>query len=225
MYCHKCHKQSPENFVNCAYCGAKLKSPKKKEPSKFQLKKGKRIDFSLKTLLQILSVFASVLCLVAIVASLFTASKPERVVKSFVNAVDHYDENLYFSLFDENIIKYKQENRYFAEDETFTQMVLPVSESDAFYKEKCGEGFKLSYNVKGSTSLSEKDVQAFCKMLVSDFNYIKLPTKVEILQIEIVAKGEKGEYKSVYNDFWCMKIKGRWYLVDKTVYSEYNSRK
>ena len=33
--------------------------------------------------------------------------------------------------------------------------------------------------------------------------------------------GEKGEYTSIYKDFWCMKIKGKWYKVDKAVYTEF----
>lgn len=225
MYCHKCHKQSPENFINCAYCGEKLKPPKKKEPSKFQKKKEKKPEIALKNLLRGLILFASALLLVAIVSSIFTASKPERTVKNFVRAIDNYDEELYFSLFDENIVTYKKENRYFADDETFEQMVLPVSESDAFYKEKCGKKFNLSYTVNESTTLDDKQLQDFCKILETDFNYINLPSKVAILNIEIVAKGEKGEYKSIYNDFCCMKIRGRWYMVDKTIWSEYNSKK
>ena len=48
MYCDKCHKQSPDNFVTCAYCGAKLKSPKKKEPSKFIKKREFKFNLPLK---------------------------------------------------------------------------------------------------------------------------------------------------------------------------------
>lgn len=223
MYCHKCHKQSPENFVNCAYCGAKLKPPKKKEPSKFQNKRKIKIDISLRTLLKFLIVVAAVLAVLAIITSIFTASKPEKVVKDFVHSVDTYDKELYFSLYDDNLIKYKKENRYFGDEETFNQMVIPVDDSDSFYKEKCGENFKLKYEVKSSTSLTDEELEVFNKMLESDFNYIVFPSQVDILSVEIIAKGDKGEYKSIYNDFWCMKIKGRWYMVDKTIYTQYEN--
>ena len=223
MYCHKCHKQSPENFVNCAYCGAKLKPQKKKEPSKFQNKKKIKIDISLKTLLKILIIIASVLAVAAIISSFFTSSKPERVVKDFVRSVDKYDKELYFSLYDESLIKYKKENRYFGDDETFNQMVIPVDDSVAFYTEKCGEEFNLKYEVKSSKTLQENELDSFNQMLESDFNYIVFPSQVDILSVEIQATGDRGEYKSIYNDFWCMKIKGHWYMVDKTIYTQYEN--
>lgn len=223
MYCYKCHKQSPENFVNCAYCGAKLKPPKKKEPSKFQNKKKIKIDVSLRTLLKALLIVAAILAVIAIVTSFFTSSKSEEIVKNFVHSVDTNDRELFFSLYDDSIIKYKKENRYFADEETFKQMVMPVDESTDFYKEKCGEDFKLKYEVKSITTLSENDLEDFNKILDSDFNYIVFPSQVDILSVEIKATGDKGEYKSIYSDFWCMKIKGRWYMVDKSIYTEYSN--
>ena len=104
-------------------------------------------------------------------------------------------------------------------------MVLPVSESHEFYKEKCGEDYKLTYSIKEFETLEDEQLQIFTEMLETDFSYIKLPSRVDLLSVEITAKGEKGEYKSVYNDFWCMKIKGKWYKVDKTVYTDYEKIK
>jgi hypothetical protein len=83
----------------------------------------------------------------------------------------------------------------------------------------------LTYKVTLDETLTEDELQTFKDILENSFGYIEIPSKVNKLCVEINAEGEKGEYKSFYNDFWCMKIKGRWYLVDKTVYSEYNSRK
>lgn len=221
MYCDKCHKQSPDNFVTCAYCGAKLNSPKKKEPSKFIKKREVKLNFSLKNRIIALVIFAAVLVVVAVVTVSFTGSKPEKVVKNFVKATQTADKDLYYSLYDDNIKKYKKDNRYFGDDETYAQIVQPMEKSDVFYTEKCGEDYKLTYKVTSSQTLSDEDLNGFNDVLENGFGYVEFPSRVDILCVEVVAKGEIGEYKSVYNDFWCMKIKGRWYKIDKTVYTEY----
>lgn len=221
MYCDKCHKQSPDNFVTCAYCGAKLNSPKKKEPSKFIKKREFKFNFSFKNRIIALVIFAAVLVVVAVVTVSFTGSKPEKVVKNFVKATQTADKDLYYSLYDDNIKKYKKDNRYFGDDETYAQIVQPMEKSDVFYTEKCGEDYKLTYKVTSSQTLSDEDLSDFNDVLENGFGYVEFPSRVDILCIEVVAKGVKGEYKSVYNDFWCMKIKGRWYKIDKTVYTEY----
>ncbi len=225
MYCSKCHKQSPENFVNCAYCGAKLNSGKKKQPSVFVKNPKIKLNFSFKALVGGLMVFAILLTIGAIFSATVTGSKPEKVIKNFTKSIQTQDEKLYYSLYDEGIKEYKKQNRYYGDEETFKNIVLPMLESDEFYKSKCGGSYKLSYTVKSSQTLPDEELAAFVKMLESNFSYIKMPSRVDILNVEVVAQGEKGEYKSIYNDFWCMKIKGRWYKVDKIVYTEYEKLK
>lgn len=223
MYCEKCHKQSPENFINCAYCGARLDSPKKKVPSKFVKKESFKFRLSLKSVIISLVCFAVVLVIAALLTSTFTASKPERIIKNFVKATQTENADMYYSLFDDNIKEYKLNNRYFAEDETYKQMVLPMTTSHEFYKQKCGEDYKLTYSVVSSESLDENEIEVFNDVLENNFSYIEFPSRVDIISVDIVAKGEKGTYTSRYNDFWCMKIKGTWYKVDKTVYTEYEN--
>ncbi len=221
MYCEKCHKQSPENFINCAYCGAKLDSPKKKMPSKFVKSESFKFNFSLKTVLSGLVGFAVLLVIAALLTSSFTASKPEKLIKNFIKATQNEDADLYYSLFDDNVKEYKLNNRYFAEDETFRQMVLPMETSHDFYIDKCGEDYKLTYSVKSTTTLTEGELEHFNEVLENNFSYYEFPSQVDLICVDIVAKGEKGTYTSRYNDFWCMKIKGRWYKVDKNIYTEY----
>ena len=221
MYCDKCHKQSPENFITCAYCGAELSPQKKKAPSKFVKKQGVRSRLSLKNLLAILVCFAVVLVVTALFTSLFTAIKPERVIKNFVKATQSADGDLYYSLYDDNVKKYKLNNRYFAEDETYEQMILPMKNSDVFYTQKCGEEYKLTYNIKSSSTLTEEQTAVFNDVLESNFSYIEFASRVDVICVDVIAKGDKGTYTSQYNDFWCMKIKGKWYKVDKNIYTEY----
>lgn len=221
MYCEKCHKQSPENFIACAYCGAKLSPSEKKAPSEFVKNKRFRFNLSLKTVLVGLVSLSVVLVIAAVFTASFTSSKPERLIKSFIKATQTEDADLYYSLFDDDIKEYKLNNRYFAEDETFNQMVLPMTTSHAFYTEKCGEDYKLTYKVVSSESLSENELARFNEVLENNFSYIRFPKQVEIISVDVTARGEKGSYTSRYNDFWCMKIKGKWYRVDKNVYNEY----
>ena len=223
MYCEKCHKQSPENFINCAYCGARLDSTKNKAPSKFVKKGNFKFRFSLKTVIVSLVSFALVLVIAALLTSTFTASKPERIIKDFVKATQTENADMYYALFDDNIKEYKLNNRYFAEDETYKQMTLPMTTSHEFYEQKCGEDYKLTYSVVSSKSLDEDELEVFKDVLENNFSYIEFPSRVEIISVDVVAKGEKGTYTSRYNDFWCMKIKGKWYKVDKTIYAEYEN--
>ncbi len=225
MYSPKCHKQSPENFVNCAYCGAKLKPEKKKQPSVFVKKERLKIKLSFKTVISVLMIFAVVITVAAIFTATVTGSKPERVVRNFIQSIQKQDEKLFYSLYDEGIKEYKKENRYYGEDETFLNMVSPMSESNEFYTANCGENYRLTYSVKAFETLNDEDLLLFNEMLENDFSYIMLPSRVDLLNVEITAKGEKGEYKSVYNDFLCMKIKGKWYKADKTVFTEYEKLK
>ena len=153
--------------------------------------------------------------------SLFTAIKPERVIKNFVKATQSADGDLYYSLYDDNVKKYKLNNRYFAEDETYEQMILPMKNSDAFYTQKCGEEYKLTYNIKSSSTLTEEQTAVFNDVLESNFSYIEFASRVDVICVDVIAKGDKGTYTSQYNDFWCMKIKGKWYKVDKNIYTEY----
>lgn len=224
MYCNECHKQSPENFVTCAYCGAQLNSGKKKVPSRYIKKSHFKFKIPFKTVVVSLVILATVLAVAAAFTASFTGTKSEKVAKSFVASIENYNEELFYSLYDDNIKKYKQENRYFGEEETYEHFILPLKESDDFYKEKCGDGYTLTYNIKSTLTLTEKELQTFNGILEKSFEYIEFPSQVDILSVEITAKGENGGYTSMYNDFWCMKIKGHWYKVDKTVYTEYNEQ-
>ncbi len=221
MYCRKCHKNSPANFEKCAYCGADLKPEKKKEPEKFKKKFDFTFKISLKIFLKISLALAVILSVCAVVTAVFTSSKPEGVVKNFVKAIETGDEELYISLYDEYIYEYKKDNRYFAEDETYKQLSAPVKQSKAFYETKCGDDFRLGYSVETSQTLSEEEALRFSEILERSFGYVTYPSKTEILSVEITAKGKNGEYTSIYNDFWCMKIKGKWYMVDKAITAEY----
>lgn len=212
MYCDNCHRQSPDNFVNCPYCSAPLKNGKRKKPQKFIRKKERKKTVSFKTTVIITAAVAFVLGVSAIITGIVTGSKPDTVVYKMVKAIQYDDAQLYYSLYDDQIIEYYKENWYFADDETFEAVTEPLRESREFYSVKCGEDFKLNYRITDITEISENELEEYKDYLVTSFEYKKSPSKMAYVDFEIESKGDLGEYKSVYKDFVCIKLDGKWYI-------------
>ena len=212
MYCNKCHRQSPDNFTYCPYCSAELENGKKKKPEMFIDKKKFNINIPLKNTVIGIIVVAFILVIAALITASVTGSKPDKVVADLVEAVNHNNESAYYALFDNSLKEYKKNNRYFDEEETISAMTQPLRDSREFYAEKCGDDFKLSYEINHVTYYNDEEIEAFNKQLSDTYGYIKLPDKVAKLKIEITATGEKGAYKSVYTDFLCIKIGGKWFM-------------
>lgn len=212
MYCDKCHRQSPDNFVNCPYCSAPLKNHKRKSPQKFVKTKEKKKPMSFKTAVTVAVVVAFVLAVCAIVTGVFTGSKPSVAIKEMVTAIETNDAELYFSLYDDQIIEYYKENWYYGDEETFDAVTKPLSKSRDFYTEKCGENFTLDYKITDVTYITGETLNSFNNSLEISFDYSKFPSKAAFLNFEIEAKGEKGSYKSVYENFVCLQIGGKWYI-------------
>ncbi len=213
MYCDNCHRQSPGNFVNCPYCSAPLKNIESRKPQKFVKKKEHKKTVPFKTSVIAVIIVAFVLAVSAVVTGILTGSKPNKVVKTMVTAIDNNDADLYYSLYDEQIKEYYKENFYYGEEETFDALTSPLTESRDFYASKCGENFTLKYEIINIEYLSEERLALHNNTLATMYNYKRLPKKIAVLEIEIEAKGEKGAYKSVYSRFYCSQIKGKWYKL------------
>lgn len=221
MYCDNCHRQSPDNFVNCPYCSAPLKNNKRKKPQKFVKKKEIKKPVSFKTAVIITVIIAFLLAVSAVVTGVVTGSKPDIVVKTMVNAIETNDAKLYYSLYDEQIIEYYKENWYYGDEETFNAVTKPLQESRDFYTTKCGENFTLKYKITDVNYLTDESFEHCCDSLAVGYNYKKLPKKIALLNFEIEAKGDNGTYKSVYENFLCAQIGGDWYkMVETTIETE-----
>lgn len=217
MYCDNCHRQSPDNFVNCPYCSAPLKHNKRKKPGKFIKKKERKKPFSFKTGVLIVVAVAFALAVSAIITGVITGSKPDRVIKTMVTAIETNDAKLYYSLYDDQIKSYYKENWYYGDEETFDAVTKPLLESRDFYISKCGEDFKLKYKITDVTYITGESLASVNNSLQVSFNYNDFPTKVAFLDFEIEAKGEKGAYKSVYEKLVCLQIGGKWYMQTSAV--------
>ncbi len=212
MYCDNCHRQSPDNFVNCPYCSAPLKTNKSKKPQKFTKKKELKKPVSFKTTVIIVVAIAFVLAVSAVVTGAITGSKPDKVIRTMVTAIESNDAKLYYSLYDEQIKEYYKDNWYYGDEETFDAVTKPLSESRDFYILKCGEDFSLDYKITDITYVTGDSLVSVNNSLQLSFNYSEFPTKVAFLDFEIEAKGEKGTYKSVYEKLVCLQIGGKWYI-------------
>ena len=213
MYCDNCHRQSPDNFVNCPYCSAPLKNNKRKKPQKFTKKKERRKPVSFKTAVIITVAVAFVLAVSAVITGSITGSKPDKVIKTMVTAIETNDADLYYSLYDEQIKAYNKENFYFGDEETFDAMTKDLHDSREFYSSKCGDDFVLEYKIHEMRYLNNEELELHNDSLVSLYGYRDLPEKTAILSFDIMAKGEKGTYKSEYGRFFCSQINGKWYKL------------
>ena len=217
MYCDNCHRQSPDNFVNCPYCSAPLKNNKRKAPQKFTGKKDRQKPVSFKATVIITVAVAFVLAVSAVITGAITGAKPDKAIKTMVTAIETDDAKLYYSLFDEQIKAYYKENWYYGDEETFDAITKPLKESRDFYISKCGEDFSLDYRINGITYISDESLEEVNDTLRASFNYSVFPKKVAFLDFEIEAKGEKGSYKTVYEKLVCLQINGKWYIQTSAV--------
>lgn len=217
MYCDNCHRQSPDNFVNCPYCSAPLKNNKRKTPQKFTKKKEHQKPFSFKTTVIITVAVAFVLAISAVITGAITGAKPDKAIKTMVTAIETNDSKLYYGLYDEQIKEYYKENWYYGDEETFDAITKPLNESRAFYISKCGENFSLTYKINDITYISDEALETVNDTLQASFNYSNFPTKVAFLDFEIEAKGELGSYKTVYEKLTCLQINGKWYIQTSAV--------
>ncbi|MBE6795332.1 MAG: hypothetical protein E7533_01975 [Ruminococcaceae bacterium] len=214
MYCEKCHRQSPDNFERCAYCSAPFETKKKPESVKKNIKKFKKRRISKKTVIICVVAFAFVMALSAIITGVVTGVKPERVVSSLSVAIEQNDSKLYYSLYDEQMKEYKKSNWYFSDEETNKAMVEPLVKSINFYTEMCGEGFTINYEIEDVYYFSDSELESLCGVLAETYSYDVMPKKAARIDFVLYVKGEKGEYETVYKDFYCIKFGSEWYRLE-----------
>lgn len=210
MYCDKCKHQSPDNFTNCAYCGERLKVSEKKKENKASV-------FSKLSFLNKKSAVLSLLCIALAVALIcgvvgfFAGKKPAEIAVDMAKAIEENDAELYFSLFDKEYLDYKKEYIYFTDDELFKGITEPLYESDGFYKKECGENYTLKVKTENVKELTFSEIEQVNTYLSQMYGYKDVIKEAAVLDFTITAKGEKGEYKSDYRNFYCIKTGNRWY--------------
>ncbi len=216
MYCEKCNKQSPDNFKHCAYCGAsfskKKKIVRKKENPILANVKKYRIH-TMKSRVLSLIIIAVILAIASIITGVLTGGKPDSLIKTFTNAIETNDEELFFTLYDDYIKLYNKEYLYFDDEVVLTEMTYQMRRSNEFYRLRCGEEFKLTYEINSVVYIDDLELEEINDYLAEKYSYEKTANKGAKLSFTITAKGEQGTYTSVYNDVYAIRIGGKWYLT------------
>ena len=214
MYCSKCFRQSPDNFTSCAYCGAPFKTKKKQTAQRFKVKKQRLPFFTSGKKSALTVLIAAIIVLVSVLTGILTGSKPGSVIKRSVSATVAADTKEYVSIYDGYYIDYCTQNKYYDDSATFKALSDAMIKSNDFYTKTCGEGYKLSYRVKSTEYFDENALAELNDALALNYAYPKKAKAAAELYVEVTAKGDKGEYTTVYKDYVCIKLGGKWYKSD-----------
>lgn len=211
MYCDNCHKQSPDNFKNCAYCGAELIQPKKPAPSRFVKKERKRSGVSVKVRVAAIIAVAAVIAVAAAVTASFTSSKPESVIKIMTAAIQGNNAEKYYTIYDDSYKAFKKDSAFYDDERTFEELTSPLCKSDDFYISRCGENYKLTFVIDSVDYFTAEELTEYCDYLSEYCGYTKLPKEAARVNFKVYAKGDSGEYESIYRDFCCHRLGSKWY--------------
>lgn len=211
MYCSKCKKQSPDNFTICAYCGAKLKADAPKKHIIYKTD-AKRIHLpGLKSFTATLIAVAVIIALISGIVGIATGGKPESVLKLLSSSIEEKNSEKYSELYDEFYKEYEKEYRYYSDDELNAALCEPLFESVRFYEKTCGEDFKIKYRQDSIRYITGEELDAINETLLNDYGYYKTCTKAAVIDFSLEVKGSLGEYTTVYKNFYCIKLSGKWY--------------
>jgi hypothetical protein len=94
-------------------------------------------------------------------------------------------------------------------------MTHAMRRSNEFYKLRCGEEFNLNYTVDSVVYIEDEELEEINELLIETYLYEKTANKGAKLSFTINAKGDSGEYQSIYNDIYAIRIGGKWYLTEK----------
>ena len=104
MYCRICHKENPDNFDTCIYCGTSLAPEKKAGFLKSRNSLSEKI-----TPFRVFSAFAA-LCLVLFTVFSVAASEkkehPEKTARAYAAAIETGDKDAYAVLYDSEYKRY-----------------------------------------------------------------------------------------------------------------------
>lgn len=215
MYCEKCKKQSPDHFKNCIYCGAPF-PPEKSRAAKKKPKNHLWSRIPFKNRVTGFMILAVVLALAAILCGFFSGRKPDRVVCTMLKATISGNAEKYCSVFEKSIFDYETKNVYFDRAATVKALSAPMTETDKFYREKCGDGYSLHYRVTSVSYLSDAELAAENKKLAEDSGCTKKAGKGAKIDVTVTAKGKRGSYDTVYKDLLCLRYGFEWYRLPDT---------
>ncbi len=222
MYCSKCKKQSPDNFKICAYCGAKLEDEAVENKVKKAAYSRKNHLPKMKNVVLTLIVTAFIIAVVSAAVGIATSAKPQSALELLCEATEKNSSEKYLALYDETYLSYARENEYYSDSVLREALCEPLVKSVEFYTATCGEGFKLKYGVDSIRYVNDAELETLNNVLFDEYGYYKACNKAAVIDFFVTAKGEKGEYTSVYKNYYFIKISGKWYKAPKLTAEDIN---
>lgn len=211
MYCEICHKENPENFDSCIYCGTSLKPEKKAGYLKYRNSLWRKV-----TPFNLFTVFITLSVLIAAIygiRALVKKEHPEKIALSYANSIQKDDINIYFSILYSEYKDYNLKYKYYKQENYNEAIKNQYSEIVGFYIDECGERFKVKCKVLEINYASEKvlsDISSFC---VEELKFTTDIEKAAKLKVSLDVIGKQGEYATVIPDFVSLKINGDWYYM------------
>lgn len=222
MYCSKCKKQSPDNFKICAYCGATLDGEAvENKVKKAEYSRKKHLP-KMKSVVLTLIIIALVIAVVSGAVGIATSAKPQSTLELLCEATQENNSGKYLGIYDESYLAYAKENEYYSDSALREALCEPLVKSVEFYTSTCGEGFKVSYSVDNIVYVKAEELEALNSVLFDEYGYYKECKNAAVIDFSVTAKGENGEYTSVYKNFYCIKISGKWYKAPRLLAEEVN---
>lgn len=218
MYCENCHRENPDNFDTCIYCGTSLQPEKKAGFLRYRA--------SLREKVTPIAVFTSFAALCALLALIFSSyaviskEHPEKVAFSYARCVENNDAYGYSLLLCEEYKSFKLKHVYYTQEELYKALKSTLFEVNEFYKEKCGDDFTVKCKVTDTVYADDKmigEINSYCR---ENLLFEKEIEKAAKLKVTLDVGGGEGKYTTVITDFICVKTDGIWYFVPDCPYKD-----
>ena len=211
MYCEICHKENPENFDLCIYCGTSLKPEKKAGYLKYRNSLWSKI-----TPFNVFTVFISFCIIITTIFGvrvLIKKEHPEKTAFSYASSIQKNDINIYFSILFDEYKDYNLKYKYYKQENYNEDIKSQYAEIKDFYNSKCGEKFKIECKVLEISYALEKEVSDINLYCSNELKFTSNIEKAAKLKISLNASGKLGKYDTIIPDFVSLKIDGVWYYM------------
>ncbi|MGI6744863.1 MAG: hypothetical protein ACOX45_01570 [Acutalibacteraceae bacterium] len=208
MYCVNCHKETPENFDTCIYCGTSLQPEKKAGILRYRNSLRQKV-----TPITIFSCFFTLCILAGVIFSIFVLKErehPEKVAFNYAVCVKNNDASGLALLLPEEYINFRLRYVYYSREDFNEFLRGLLSEINGFYTKKCSEDFRIQCKVKEIQYAEKNIVSQINSFYKENLFFEKEIEKAARLKVIFEVKGKTGEYTTVITDFVCLKIGGAW---------------
>lgn len=211
MYCENCHRENPENFETCIYCGTSLMPEKKAGFLRYRGSLREKV-----TPIAVFTSFAAICALLALIFSSYAViskEHPEKVAFSYALSIENNDAHGYSLLLCDEYKRFKLKYVYYTQEEYDKELKSTLFEANEFYGKKCGDGFTVKCKVTDTVYADGKligEINSYCR---ENLFFEKEIEKAAKLKVTLDVIGKEGKYTTVIPDFICVKTDGLWRFI------------